>query len=337
MKSAAHVLAALLAILSAAAQPAANLQQAQQSFNARDFKQSAILAESLAATTQDLHLKSEALLLQAKSLVNLEDFPHAEAVLRMRPESAESLYLLGYVLQRRNNPRESLATFTRAAALAPPRPDDLKLVALDYVLLNDYPDAVHWLERALAADAANEEAWYYLGRAHMQLGNFVLADANFRRALALNPDDPKALDNLGLALEAQNRNEDAAVAYRRAITAQRGAALRLKSEQPLLNLATLLNNKNQSAEALPLLLEAVELAPQSVRCQEELSRAYMATAEPARGIAAMQRAAALAPEDPRVHYRLSQLYRRAGESARADAEAQLSTRLYASHSTDDVP
>ena len=321
-----------------AAAPVPDLQAARQAFTARHYDQAAALAAAVASAAPDPSLRTRALLLQARALVNQEDFAHAEPVLReLEREAAppaSALYLLGYVLERRNQPRDSLAVFTRAAALAPPQPDDLKLVALDYVLLEDYPDAIHWLTRSVAADPANEEAWYYLGRSHMQVGDFVLAESELRKALALNDHDARPLDNLGLALEAQNRPEEAASAYRQAISAQQASGRR--SEQPLLNLATLLNNQNRSSDALPLLKQAVALAPASVRCLEELSRAYTALGQPREGIAAMERAVAVDPENPRLHYRLAQLYRRVGESARADSEARISTRLYSSHSTDHV-
>ncbi|MDQ2832706.1 MAG: tetratricopeptide repeat protein [Acidobacteriota bacterium] len=315
------------------------LVEAQKSFAEKRYTQAAEQSGSIAEHAADPQLRLAALSLQAKSLINAGDFPAAETVLQRylvpMPQSPEALYLLGYVLERENKARESLAVYTRAAALAPPAPNDLKLVALDYVLLHDFPDAIQWLNRSLAGDPRNAEAWYFLGRAHMQGGDFVEAEKDFRHALDLDPKDAKAHDNLGLSLEAQNRNNEAARAYTDAINVQKGQSH--ESEQPLLNLGTLWNNENRSREALPYLKRAVELAPGNARCFEQLSRAFSATADPAQAIRAMQQAVALDHENPRLHFLLGQLFRNAGQTANANTEFATSKRLYGSHSTETHP
>ncbi len=287
------------------------------------------LAASLSAQIPDS-------LTQARSLLHQNNLPAAEQLLRAtllaNPKDPETLYLLGDVLQREDKPRESLAVYTRAAALQPPTPEDLRLVAIDYVLLNDYPDAIHWLNRALAADPNNAEAWYALGRSHMEGGDFVAAERDLRRTLALNPNDPKAFDNLGLSLEGQNRSDEALAAYRQAIAAQSRPNAH-PTEQPLLNLGTLLNTRTRSAEAIEPLQAAIALAPKCPRCHEELARALLATHQDEPALHEMEQAVALDPQNPRLHYQLGQIYRRAGLATKADAELKTSATLYGSHST----
>ena len=201
--------------------------------------------------------------MQAKSLFDLDESAAAEPVLHIyleqNPKSSPALYLLGYVLQRQNKPRESLEAFTRAAAITAPHPEDLRLVALDYILLDDYADAIHWLRRCIAADPDNAETWYDLGRAQMHEGNFVESERNFKRTLAINPINAKALDNLGLSLEAQNRTEDALTEYSSAISAQ--AKAQHRSEQPLLNFGALLNTRNRYTEAIAPLQRSRDPCP----------------------------------------------------------------------------
>jgi len=315
--------------------------RAKQSFAAQDFRTAANLyaeaAEAEAATPPGS--RSDALLMEAKSLIRLSDFTAADPVLRKQiaatpipsTGSAQALYLLGFVLHRENKPKESLTVYTQAAAIQPPQADDLKIVALDYVLLNDYADAIRWLERAVAADPKNAEAWYSLGRAQMNQGNFVEAERDFNQTLARSPNDSKALDNLGLSLEAQNRTDEALAAYNRAIAAQARSAH--ASEQPFLNLGTLLNAKARSSEAVSPLQQAIAAAPKCPRCHEELARAYLATGQEALGTREMEQAVALDLQNPRLHYQLGQIYRHAGLSAQADAELKTSSSLYGSHST----
>ena len=313
--------------------------EAKQAFAAREFRKAAdLFARAAVEETSSPPQHPDTLLLEAKSLVNLNqagELPAAEHALRSyllaHSRSSEALYLLGYVLERENKPKDSLGVFTEAAAIAPPTPNDLKLVALDYVLLEDYADAVRWLDRSIAGDPRDAEAWYFLGRARMQGGNFAQAERNFRRVLTLKAGDPKALDNLGLSLEAQNRSDEAVTAYTEAIAAEAGAAH--PSEQPLLNLGTLLNSKGRSVEALPPLQRAVALAPSCSRCREELARAYLACGKDALAIQEMEGAIATDPKNPRLHFQLGQMYRRAGLAGKAEAELKTSAELYGSHST----
>ena len=336
------LLMAVIAPRLLAAQQPATYAQAQQAFADKHFREAADLFASVAAGEGPLkpELRSDALLMRAKALVNVGEFPLADAALRaylqQNGRSGPALYLLAYVLERENQPSESLETFTHAAAIAMPQPEDLRQVALDYVLLDDYIDAIHWLSRTLADDPANAEAWYDLGRAQMHQGNFVEAEHAFNRALAIHPKNAKALDNLGLSYEAQNRTDEALAAYSRAIEAQKSRPP--ASEQPLLNYGALLNTKNRSADAIAPLKDAIALAPASSRCHEELSRAYSGTNQNDLAREQMERAVALDPENPRLHYQLGQMFRRAGMQDRAQAELKKSAALYGTHSatTEDV-
>ncbi len=325
---------------------AAETAAAQQAFHDKHYREAAEMFAKIAeaATGHDPAASGRARLMQAKCLVNLNAWAGAEAALRAsletegrqaegrqtQPRSAEALYLLGFVLQRENEPAASLRIYTQAAAITPPLPNDLKLVALDYVLLNDYPDALHWLARAVAADPQNAEGWYDLGRAQMHQGHFEEAVNAFRRNLSLQPKSAKAWDNLGLSLEAQNKPDAALKAYANAVESNSTAAK--PSERPLLDDAALLNNHREYAQAIPLLLRATELAPGSSRCFEELARAYTGQEQPKLAQAALAQAVALDPKNPRLHFQLGRLDRSLGLLAEAKAEFERSAALYGTHS-----
>lgn len=327
--------------------PAA-LVAAQQAFARKDWKQAAAQGE-IAAKSPIVSERTAALRLQAKAEVNLSQFPAAEgtlqALLTLQPGDATALYMLGFTLHREDKPRPSLEAFTRAAVLRTPTADDLKVVGLDYVLLNDYPDALHWLQRSVAMDPRNAEAWYDLGRTQMHEGQSASAETSFRRTLALQPAHVKALDNLGLSLEAQNRPDEALKAYAASIAAQDSAGPALSaasgsprlSEQPLLNFGTLLNSGNRFAEAAEVLARASKLAPASARCWEELARAEAGLARNPEARAAMERAVSLDPNNPRLHYQLGRIYRNLDLAVQAKAEFARSASLYGGKSSAPEP
>lgn len=310
--------------------------EAKQAYALKNFKEAAQLFAKAAAGERGLPpaARTDALLMQARCLADLGEFEAAEPVIKtyleQKRNSYQALYLLGYILERENKPKDSLDIFTRAAAISSPRPEDLRLVALDYILLDDYEDAIHWLNRAVGGDPSNVEAWYDLGRAHMHVGKFVEAERDFERVIAIDPREARALNNLGLCYDAQNRSDEALAAYRRAIEAQKDSPH--ASEQPLLNEGALLNTKSQFNEALVPLLKAVALAPSSSRCHEELARAFIGTHQDDLARQQMERAVSLDPKNPSLHYQLSQIYRRAGLAGRAQAELKISSDLYGTHS-----
>jgi tetratricopeptide (TPR) repeat protein len=171
----------------AIAQQPSLYSQGRQAFAEERYAEAAKLfaASSTAKEHTTQARAADALLMEGKSLVNIDDFAGAERVLKAYLEqnlgSAPALYLLGYVLQRENKPKESLEIFTKAAAIRRPLANDLRIVALDYVLIDDYPDAIRWLNKAVEEDPRNADAWYDLGRSQMNQGNFVAAEKAFDR------------------------------------------------------------------------------------------------------------------------------------------------------------
>ena len=323
-----------------AAQQPSLYTQGQQAYAEKRYAEAAkLFAASSAAKEEAAEARAaDALLMEGRSLANAGDFAGAEralkAYLEQNVRSAPALYLLGYVLQRANKPKESLEVFTRAAAIRRPTANDLRIVALDYVLLNDYLDAIRWLERAVKEDPQNADAWYDLGRSQMNQGDFVAVEKAFDRVLAIVPGDVKALNNLGLSYEAQNRIPDALRVYVEAVGSQRGSAH--PSEQPLLNYGTLLISQNRTAEAISVLESAVQIAPKDAKCREQLARAYQQVDRLPEARTQLEQAVELDPKNPRLHYQLGRLYHRLGAEEKAKAELDLSAKLYGTHSTPET-
>lgn len=273
---------------------------------------------------------SDALLFEGKSLANLKRFHESDLVLHQyldrHPDSVEALYMLGYVLHRENEPRDSLQLYTKAARLSMPKSDDLKVVALDYVLLNDYPEAIRWLEKAVQFDPHNQEAWYGLGRCYYTQSRFPEAENAFRKALDLDPRDTKAEANLALVYDMQNRAEDADRTYKHSVDL--AEADPHADEWPYLNYSSFLLEHDRASEAVPLLRRAIAIAPKCADCHGKLGRALSSMGKPEQAIAELQQAVALAPQDPKLHYDLGRVYRTAGLIDKAKAELALSAKLY---------
>jgi tetratricopeptide (TPR) repeat protein len=281
---------------------------------------------------------TDALVYQAKSLVHLQDFAGAERALRSyvlsHRDSADALYMLGFVLNRENRPAESLASYTQAAAIARPTADDLKIVGLDYVLLADYADAIKWLGKAATLDETNQDVWYYLGRAYYTKARFREARKAFLKILELDPRNVRAENNLGLILESSGEPAAAIEAYRRAIAWQE-QTLR-PSEQPYVNLGNLLMEQGQTKEAIEPLEKAVAFAPTNAFCRLTLGVYYRKVGQMEGAQRELERATQLQPDNAVAHYQLGRLYKEIHALDRAQAEfdrtAELQSRAAGSQS-----
>lgn len=310
---------ALLAAMPGVAQAPDEYRDAVASFRAGNYAQAVELFQKAEAAAPG---QTDALLFAAKAFVHLEHYSDAEnslrAYLRTRPNSPDGLYLLGYVLHRENRPTDSLGIYTKAAAIEPPSGDDLKIVGLNYVLLNDYADAVRWLEQSVARDSKNQEAWYYLGRAYYTQSRIAEADAAFHKALQLNPSDAKAENNLGLVLESEAHPEEAIAAFQRAIAWQHNTVR--QSAQPYLNLGSILLDGERNEEALPPLEQAVKLADANASCHLKLGVAYMRLSRLEQAQKELETAARLEPENAAAHFQLGKLCKQIHAMACAQRE-----------------
>jgi tetratricopeptide (TPR) repeat protein len=294
-------------------------KQAASAFQKQNFETAAALFEQSDAADPG---KSDALLMAAKARAQLQQFDSAENYLRKylanNPTSADAWYLLGFVLHRKNKPKDSLDVYTRAAGLSAPTGDDLKIVALDYELLNDNASAIHWLEVAIEKDPANKEAWYFLGRAYYTASRLPAARKAFDCVLELDPHDARAENNIGLILESGGKTDEALAAYRNAIAWQKENAP--SREQPYLNLGSLLITLERSQEAVAPLQQAVALAPNDTQCHLRLGTAYLHLGQLNEAERELREAVRLGPDDAAAHYQLGRCYKQAKKIAAAKSE-----------------
>ena len=295
-------------------------------FRAGDY---AVAASLFAVAETSAPGTTDALIYEAKSLVHLQNLSAAEGALRhylaLHANSDEALYLLGFVLHRENNASESLEIYTRAAALKTPTGEDLKIVGLDYVLLNDYSDAIKWLEKAVELDPKNKDAWYYLGRAYYSRSLLPESRKAFRAVLNLDPRDARAENNLGLILESEAKPDEALDAYRRAIEWQEAGSH--QSEQPYLNLGNLLLELDRAGEALAPLEKAVELGATNASCHLKLGTAYLRMIRMPEAQRELEKAERLEPENAAIHYQLARCYKQAHQMEKARIEFQRTEEL----------
>lgn len=112
----------------------------------------------------------------------------------------------------------------------------------------------------------------------------------WRKALALDPDDPRAHDNLGVALAETGKFDEAIAEYRKSLELNSG------SSHTHNNLGTVLAEKGMLDEALQHFEKSVELNPDNASAQINLGNALSLTKKPGEALVHLRRGVELDPE-----------------------------------------
>jgi Flp pilus assembly protein TadD len=236
---------------------------------------------------------------------------------------------------RNTKTKASLAEFTEGAKYHTPSAFDLKIVAFDYVLLDDYIDADKWLSKMLEWTPDDAEGWYYLGRTKYNENRFDEAVHAFQQSLKHDPNNVKAEDNLGLAFAGLGRVDDAAGAYENAIAWEKNAAT--KNPGPYIDMGSLLLDENRSSEAITYLKQAMEISPSDFKPHELLGKAYSRLDQLPDAQNELEQAIALAPQNPNLPCMLGPLYHKQGLMDKAKVQLDRCTAMSGTHSLPETP
>ena len=336
------------------------------------FPPTASMQASNSAQSSD---QSDSLLSEAKTLFRQSKFAEADRALRQYlesyPNSADGHFLLAHILfreiqaeavldrqlslqvqggmaasmaptaepplpkDREEKARASLEEFTAGAKYRNPSAADLKIVAFDYIVLGDYPDADKWLTKMLQWAPNDSDGWYNLGRTKYNENRFAEAISAFQQCLKLDPKNVKAEDNLGLSFAGLGRNEEATAAYRQAIAWQEESLS--KNPRAYIDFGSLLIDENRPKDAVTLLLQAIEIDPRDSKTHELLGKAYTRLEDFPKAQVELEKAVELSPQTPNLHCMLAPLYHKQGLAEKAKAEYERCATLTGSRSTPQTP
>lgn len=162
-------------------------------------------------------------------------------------------------------------------------------------------------------------------------GKYEDALASFQTAARLNPDDPEIYYNIASTYQRQAIDENKPALLTQAENYYRECLDRSPSPATTVccyrGLATVLNQRGQSTEAMDLLRAWEERDPTSV--EPKLEIAYLLEAQGASrdAIAALEKVAAYAPNDYRAFYKLGLLHEKLGEDDAALEQLRVASRL----------
>ena len=224
--------------------------------------------------------------------------PEAESlcrqILQSFPKHAGALHLLGIIAHQAGNAPAGIELLQQAVAA---KGD----VALYHTNLGEmlrlsgrFKEAIAAGLRAIELEPNQPAALNNLGIAYFDTEDFEPAERCYRRALALDPGFAEAYSNLGNVLRTQKRLDEAVDAYNRAIE------LKPTYAEAYNNLGTTLRDQKKAAESEAVYLKALALKPEDPPTLNNLALALMELDREEEAVQILMRSSALDPRNGRT-------------------------------------
>ena len=224
-------------------------------------------------------------------------------------------YLVGVVCWQRQDKIGAIQRFRSAEHLGLHEAYLHKALGLAYYDAHQYLLFEQQMARAIAADRADPEPHFYLGRHKESVqGDFAGALRHFKKVVALDPNHVRGHSYLAYCLERLDRREDALEHYRVSVELVKQKGLRFS--MPYQGMARLALEGNP-ATAANWAREAVENEPDEFEAHALLARAHDRNGDLMQAVAAASEAVRLNPDHTASHYLLFTAHRKLGDSNEA--------------------
>jgi tetratricopeptide (TPR) repeat protein len=178
----------------------------------------------------------------------------------------------------------------------------------------------------LTFDVRHADGLYLLGMAGFKTKRYEMAERMIRRAIAANPLHAFYHSNLGNALKAQNKLDEAVPCYERALE------IKPDHEEACYNLANTFLTQKKLDEAVALYQRALKIKPGYVDAMCNLGTAYRQQKKLVQAIDCFERAMLLAPEHPDLCCNLGDALHAQGKVDEAIGWYQRTLKLNPEHS-----
>jgi len=140
-----------------------------------------------------------------------------ERALRQRGDFADALTHLGTVREAQGRIEDAVALYRRAIEREPAHPDANYKLGRALLRIGRAHEAAAVLESAVRINEGHADTWLALGNAELALDRPLKAAAAHLKAARLAPNSAAVFHNLGISLHILRRFDQAAVAYRRVL------------------------------------------------------------------------------------------------------------------------
>ena len=242
-----------------------------------------------------------------------------EAVLERTPESLDALVAAGHVASQQSDWAASTEAFSRAAKLAPGRPDILYGLVSAQLYGNQTNGALKNAQKLHSLVPDDLRSTYLLALALFGVKKWEEANPYAEQVLTAHPDDREM--HLILADVALNNEHNLPVARKHV-----DICLKQNSEDPgaLYYLGMIQKMEGDVSGAIQSLSKSVTGNPKNADAQGALGALCLQARDLTRAMLALEQAVLLAPEEAQNHYQLALAYSR----SRAPDQAKTQLEIY---------
>lgn len=273
-------------------------------------------------------------LIQAEAAIQKQDYataqPLLEKVVAANPKNYQAWFDLGFVFHALGKLPDSIDAYRKSVAAKPDVFESNLNLGLTLAQAHD-PDAEHFIRAATTLTPTSHveegQARAWLSLAHLlEAANPCDAEDAYRRAEALQPNDPEPHLSLGQLLEKQNDLKDAAQEYKNTLV------LDPLSSDALAGLANVYMRENSLGPAEDALRKLVAADPNSASPRVQLGRVLAAEGKNEEAIAQLEAGERLESHpDDEVQKDLAGLYLSTGKYQKAESSYRA---LLTSHEND---
>ena len=261
-------------------------------------------------------------------------------LLAQKPFHAAGRHLLGKLYFAQGRLDAAISELDEAARLAPNDFSVLGTLAIAYLKQKRPENAKKVFNRMTASLGDSAQLHIFFGAVYRQTDYIQEAEAEFKRAISLDPKYPRAHYYLGLSYLSQEGLSKSAEAI-----AEFTAELQRDPNDYLSNylLGLVFINDRQLEQAVPHLEKAAQLEPQKPDASLYLGQALSLLGQEQKAIESLERAIRLTTDPSRnqyqiskAHYMLSQSLRRQGKLEEAAKHANVAAQYKAKAAQSDV-
>jgi tetratricopeptide (TPR) repeat protein len=171
-----------------------------------------------------------------------------QRAIEIEPDDSDAYRRLGMVYKTDGQMAQALAALRRAVELAPDYFKTHQELGAFYANTAKYREAADQFEKTVALAPNEPDAYYALGTAFLYLARYGDAETQFRIALRL-AEAPKTLNNLGVALLYEGKDQEAIPWFSRAIKLSPKSSTAQSVTMTWMNLGTAYRRTHQTARS----------------------------------------------------------------------------------------
>ena len=233
-----------------------------------------------------------------------------DQILAINSQHASTIYLLGLIAFRKNQPQKATKLVRRAIEFDDAQPLFHKSLAAILQHLGQLQESINAYQQLLSITPNDHSIWNDIGHLFRLQGQTDEAYSHFQKSIVILPDYP-AFYNLGLLLQEQGQTEESIVCYKKSV------AINPNFAQAYNNLGNAFQEIGQYNEACSYYQKAIQVNPRYFEAEANLGVVCMKMEKLNQAIEHFQRALQLNPKSSETYNNLGLVLQKQGEIEKA--------------------